>query len=676
MALSMPRRVGAGLAAGAVVAGVTVAAATASAAVSSGPGPLVPVQAGMTAGALPGGTPFGTTPASTPETVSFVLRGKNLGQLEAAVSQGQFHSGNFLSVGQFASQYGQPETAAALVSYLAKFGITAKTYADQVDVTATGTAGQFDSALSVTQQQYHVPALRGSDGNGSVPAQTVHAVTGAPRLPASIAANVLSVLGLTNYSAFTSQASHAVTQGLKTTAGAAPADNPAACQAATGLPEACHLPSDFASRYGLTPLYGKANGSGQTIAIVTLAALDQGAPQYFWQNVAGVPDTGRTVTVNNVDGGPGAPGGGSNETDLDVEQSGALAPGANVVVYQAPNTDYGFADTYFAAASDNTASTVSASWAESETYLAWSVADHIESPGYAPAFDEAFLELAAQGQSNFAASGDWAAYTGTADLGTTSPSVAVSADSPYVTAAGGTTLPWSATFKNSSTGATANISVPAERTWAWDYLWQPFATLHGKSYAAQALSMIIGSGGGYSSIETRPSYQDEVPGIGRYNAINYLTPTNDVTEPGTSMVEPTSFTVNPAPTVTSGSSSGRAVPDVSADADPYTGYLLYAPSLSSSVGAGWGGTSFVAPQLNGSTAEIDSYLGHRIGLWNPAIYALAAGGHSPFTPLNAVGAASNNLLYTGGGPGSLYNPGSGLGTPDLGKLAAELASRS
>ena len=34
-------------------------------------------------------------------------------------------------------------------------------------------------------------------------------------------------------------------------------------------------------------------------------------------------------------------------------------------------------------------------------------------------------------------------------------------------------------------------------------------------------------------------------------------------------------------------------------------------------------TSFVAPQLNASAAVIDSALGHRTGLWNPAIYAIA-----------------------------------------------------
>ena len=63
----------------------------------------------------------------------------------------------------------------------------------------------------------------------------------------------------------------------------------------------------------------------------------------------------------NLDGGPGAPSdaAGSGETDLDVEQSGGIAPDANVIVYQAPNTDNGFADGFFQAASQNIAGSVS-----------------------------------------------------------------------------------------------------------------------------------------------------------------------------------------------------------------------------------------------------------------------------------------------------------------------------
>jgi kumamolisin len=673
MARSVRLRLWAGLAVGAVVAAVPVAATAANA--SSGPGrnTLVRVTPGISAATVPGAVPFGTTPATTPETVSFVFKEQNLGQLEAAVTSG---IKNYLSVGQFAREHGaNPALISALKSYLGQFGITTSADADNVDVVANGTAGEFDKALSVTQKQYKVPELRGRDGSVTVRAQTIHGTAQDPELPAYIADNLVAVLGLTNYSPFGSQTEHVDSSVLKKQSSSSDS-----CLALTGLPDACNLPSNFASDYGLSKLYDKgADGAGQTVAIVTLAALDPGAPQYYWKNIAGIPATGRTVNVDNVDGGPGAPSdaSGTGETDLDVEQSGGLAPGANVIVYQAPNTDYGFADAFFDAASQNVASTVSASWLESETYLQATIAGGQESPGYQAAFDEAFLEMAAQGQSGFIASGDWAAYTAAVDLGTTNLSVGSSPDSPYITAAGGTTLPWSGTLTGSAGSAT--VDVPSQRTWGWDYLWQPVATASGESLVDSAESQVTGSGGGFSTIEQRPSYQDDVPGIGKYDAVQYLTPTDYSKVTGTNLVEPTDWSFNPTPRVTSGYSGGRAVPDLSTDADPYSGYLLYEPSAvpigDPALQGGWGGTSFVAPQLNGSTAVIDSYLGHRVGLWNPSIYAFATSGKSPFTPLNAVGTSNDNIYYTGN-PGSVYNEGSGLGFPNLSKLATDFASES
>jgi kumamolisin len=662
MIRSIRLRVWVALAAGAV------AAASASASYAAGSEPLVAVTPGINAANVPGASPFGATPPSTPETVSFIFRIQNVQELEAAVTRG-FR--DYLSVGQFASEYGaDPSVIAALRGYLAQFGITTTTYADNLDVVAQGTAGEFDQALSVTQQQYFAPAVVGRDGRTKIPAQTFHGTERSPQLPAFIATNLVAILGLTNYGPFGSQLVQVNTNLVKPQSG-----NSSYCLGLTGLPDACHLPSDFAARYGLKALYQNgADGAGQTLAIVTLAALDPGAPQYFWQNVAHIKITNRTLTVDNIDGGPGAPSdaSGSGETDLDVEQSGGLAPGANVIVYQAPNTDAGFADAFFTAASQNIAGTVSASWVESETYLQYVIGAGEEAPGYAAAFDEAFLEMAAQGQSGFIASGDWGAYTAQIDLGSTNLSVAVSADSPYITAAGGTTLPWSGTL--SSTTGTAAVNVPAERTWGWDYLWQPIATVTGEPLATVAESSVTGSGGGFSTIESMPSYQYDVPGIGEYFAVQYLTPIDFLTAPGSNLVEPTQWSFNATPPVSHGYSTGRALPDVSADADPYTGYLLYEPSFAGVdqplIQGGWGGTSFVAPQLNGSAAVINSYLGHRVGLWNPAIYAFATSGNSPFTVLSVVGTGNDNIYFTGN-PNSVYNEGSGLGVPNLTRLALD-----
>ena len=333
---------------------LAVMAGPASAASSPGPNTPEKVASGINVAALPGATVFGNTPADTPETVSFVLRERNINALKASVTLGVR---NYLSVSQFASIYGQSKAnISALTSYLAHFGITTDVYADNVDVVATGTAGEFDSALSVTQKQYDVPAQPGRGGLSGIPAQdNIHGNVQAPLLPYRLSNFVLAVLGLSNYGPYANHATKPLTSLLKPQAGSSNY-----CLATFGLSNGCHLPSDFASMYNLKGLYNKgATGAGRTVGIVTLAALDPGAAPYFWSNIAHVNRTG-SLTVDNIDGGPGAPSvaTGSDETDLDVEQSGALAPGANVNVYQAPNTDPGFADAFFTAASQNIADSV------------------------------------------------------------------------------------------------------------------------------------------------------------------------------------------------------------------------------------------------------------------------------------------------------------------------------
>jgi subtilase family serine protease len=634
-------------------------------------GGWAPVAQGASPANMPGSSVFGTTPASTPETVSFILDEQNKGQLETSVQRGV---NNFLSVSQFAQQYGQSSSNIhALTTYLSKFKITSTVYADNVDISTTGTAGEYDAALSVQQDQYHVPAYPGHNGHEGTPAQSVHGPTTAPELPSQLASFVLAVLGLSNYAPFSSDAVHA-----NTTVTAADQKSSNSCVALSGLPDACNTPANFESNYGLKSIESNDAGSGQTLAIVTLAALDQGAPQYFWQSVLGMPSTGRSVTVENIDGGPGAPSnaGGTGETDLDVEQSGAIAPGANVIVYQAPNSDPGFADSFFTAASQNIAGSVSTSWGESETYLASVVAQGEETSAYLAAFDEAFLELAAQGQATFDAAGDAGAYDATRDLGTTNLSVDTSSDSPYITAAGGTTLPWNGTVQGPAgtpnASAFVTIKVNQQRAWGWDYLWPAFATWENLSLADAAESNAIGGGGGFSLDEQTPSYQQGVPGTNSFQGVEYLTPIDYSNASG--IVEPTEWNFNPTPSVQRGSGSGRAVPDVSADADPFTGYLLYSPSFAQAGGAplegSWGGTSFVSPQLNGSAAVIDATVGHRVGFWNPSIYNFATSNNSPFTPLNQAGTSNDNIFYTGN-PGTIYNEATGLGIPNLAALARD-----
>jgi len=638
---------------------------------------------------IPNATVFGSTSSNTPEQVSFILQEQNVNQLENQVEQGFNH---FLTTAQFAQYFGQSQSNInALRSYLGGFNISTTVYPDNVDVSASGTAGEFDAALSVTQDNYRAPHdPNGRSSGGSF--QNFHGPTTSPQLPYRLSQFVLAVLGLTNYSPFTSQAVSRVAGSKTGTLTAKATTDPATCLAETGDNNDCNLPQDFASNYGMTQLNRHANGKGQTLAIVTLAALDPAlspnpldpsaapntwAPQDFWQGF-GINQTG-TLTVQNVDGGPGPAslGAGSGETDIDVEQAGGVAPGANIILYQAPNTDSGYADAFFQAASDNIASSISSSWGESETYVAEAVASGQETSAYQAAFDEAFLEMAAQGQSGFVAAGDSAAYD-TADAGygpdaTTALSVDIPASSPYITTGGGTTLPNSGSIPALAAGGVVSpYSVSQERAWGWDYLWPAVASSFNVSLSEAAQSNVVGTGGGFSMNEPEPSYQYGVSGTNSFNAVKYLTPTGYANTNG--IFEPTTWNFNPTPSVSHGFGTGRALPDLSADADPQSGYFAYIPSYGAAASLEiYGGTSFIGPQLNGVTAVIDSYVGHRVGFWNPSIYQFAQQWNSPFTPLQQVGTNNDNIYYTGN-PGALFNESTGLGTPNISALARDFAN--
>ena len=283
-----------------MVAAPLATASGAAASSSTGPNTPTSVPAGINAAALPGATVFGNTPSDTPETVSFVLKEQNIGSLEAQVDEGIPHS-NYLSVSQFAARYGQPASnISALTSYLAGYGITTNVYPDDVNVVATGTAGEFDQALTITEENVNVPQQKSFGGFGPVRAQRVYSPKQAPLLPYRLASFVAAILGLSDYGPFVSDVAKPSSydtpqQGSSNT-----------CLAEFGLPNGCHLPSDFASMYDLNPLYAKgANGGGQTLGIVTLATVDPGAPQHFWADISHTNRTG-SFSEDPIDGGAAA----------------------------------------------------------------------------------------------------------------------------------------------------------------------------------------------------------------------------------------------------------------------------------------------------------------------------------------------------------------------------------
>lgn len=646
------------------------------------PGTRVPVTGGVKAQTSPGATPTGPTTPYNAQALSFILKPRNSTQLfaDAESSLGT----KFLSVQQFAAEYGATqEYVHELEAYLSSYGLSDFTlYSDGLDLKAVGTTTEVDQAFAVKEENYRSRGIPGNHGMQGIRSQHFYAPTGRPTMPERLAQTIVAILGLTSYAPW-------VDQVVRTTAKPDPSSS-TSCAQLTGLPDACNTPTDFASEYDLTGLSRQGDeGQGQTIGIVTLAALNQTAPGTFWSTVLHLPRTGRTVRVITVDGGPGAPSttAGTGETDLDAEQSGALARAADVDVYQAPNTTAGFADDFYTAASQNVAGSVSCSWGESEAVVLAFGAAGLESPGYQAAFDEVFAEMAVQGQSLFIASGDAGAYADNRTTGGEWKTLGVGspADSPYATSAGGTTLPWSgaveATFGKKT--VEAHVSVSAQRAWGWDYLAHAFSTAGHIPYGTLAPGFVVGSTGGYSQLESMPGYQEGVAGTQQYEDVDYFTTTKSETDATTTFGKAyglegyrvaTTWAITANPRVSSGTGSGRAVPDLSTDADPYSGYLLYNPSANTGVAlqGGWGGTSFVAPQLNGSDAVIESAVGHRVGFWNPAIYTFATGHDSPFTPLDQSGTTNDNLYYTGSA-GTVYNAATGLGTPNLTDLARDFA---
>ena len=127
------------------------------------------------------------------------------------------------------------------------------------------------------------------------------------------------------------------------------------------------------------------------------------------------------------------------------------------------------------------------------------------------------------------------------------------------------------------------------------------------------------------------------------------------------------------------SNGNREVPDVSADADPASGYSVYCTVAASGCSSsGWitvGGTSAAAPLWAGSTALINEYLQNqqksRIGFANPVLYSLE-NATQQFPPFHDV-SSGTNLYYPAT---SGYDEASGWGSPDIYNIARDVAGGS
>jgi subtilase family serine protease len=558
--------------------------------------------------------------------------------VEAMYTPGSPQFQNFLTPDEFRQRFAATDAEAAKVTAsLSRFGLSA-TRATSTTLQVTGTPAAFEQAFSTKLHRFNVAAQAG------VASYSFRDPIVEPQIPADVGSLVHAVIGLSTRPQYRPRV-----QKLPARFGAALLE---ANGSATANTSGTLTVLDFAKLYDVKPLYDAGvRGAGKTIGIVTLAGFTPSDAFAYWRAL-GLPVSSNRITVVNIDGGPGAPSdaSGSDETTLDVEQSGGIAPAAKIIVYQAPNTDQGFLDAFAKAVDSNTADSISTSWGEWEEFI---------DPSPRRAYHEVFLQAALQGQSMFAASGDAGAYDASDNFPPPDYSLVLSVDhpaaDPLMSAAGGTTLPGRQSF-GLPNGSSFVVDIKNERAWSWDYL-VPLCTKLGLDPVACGI-FPVGGGGGVSVLFGRPFYQDALDGVQRSQPHQVLVD-NTVNPPQTILALPDRF-------------PGRNVPDISANADPDTGYSLYYTSDVGgfSVVSYYGGTSFVAPQLAGVTALLGESIHHRVGLLNFPLYLIARGRAygSNDAPIRVIKDGNNDFYQGSAG----YNPAVGLGVLDVAKFATAL----
>ncbi|HUL48167.1 MAG TPA: S53 family peptidase [Steroidobacteraceae bacterium] len=607
---------------------------------------------------------------AAPISITVALRMRSLQEAENLLvslhTPGDPQFRKFLTAEEFVARFAPTDAEVAKVTAaLGRYGLSAQR-ASALTLRVTGLAPDLERAFAVSLHSYRVAP------HGNEPGYTFHAPLSRAVIPAEIAGSLSAVVGLDNRPSLRPHLRQSVQHPR-----AAPSSG------TTINPPGLLTVADFASYYDVTPLYRQGiSGKGRTLAIVTLANLTPSDAFGYWASL-GLKVDPKRLTLVNIDGGPGAPSdaSGSIESTLDVQQSGGLAPGANIIVYLAPNTNQAFLDAFVQAAEDNRAESISTSWGNWEWFSNLEnspVTDPLtgQTTGETQAMHEQFVRAAIQGQSLFAAAGDGGAYDVNNDTGcvgpydptqtiscTTTLTVDYPASDTAMSAAGGTTLPGIQGFcLNAGCTDVFEINVPQERVWGWDYL-TPLCEVLGFDPVSCGI-FPGGGGGGVSVMFPRPIYQYLVPGVQRSQPAQEWQSTPTLAAAlgvvGTSYNLPANY-------------PGRNVPDVSFNADPETGYIIpYTSDVSGfSVQAFYGGTSFVAPQLNGLTALFGQETHQRLGLMNFELYGLvlsqqAYGGRH--APLRAI-AYGDNWFYQGSHG---YNPAAGVGVMDVANFAKAL----
>ena len=343
----------------------------------------------------------------------------------------------WITSADFLTQFAPSQTDIdAVRQQLESHGLTIQRVSDnRVLVQATGTVAQIEKAFAIDINIYQLGA------------ETHFSNDRNPSVPSSLRDVVESVTGLTSL-----ETMHHASEFE---------ESPAATIVYTPLEIATIY--NFPSR--LNTFHGKTiyDGKGITIAIATAYTYLTSDVDYFWTYYTAIKRTG---TVSNVCVN-GCTSTLDYEPTLDVEWSGAQAPGANLLVYETPSSLFSdMSLMYSQIASDNSAQVVSISWGACESITGTSVMK---------TEDASFAQMASEGMTIFTGSGDGGAYgyQYSTPCDETKPKLQIGfpASDPNVTAVGGTTL-----------NATAQYKYKSESAWTY-------------------------SGGGVSSYFAKPSWQ-------------------------------------------------------------------------------------------------------------------------------------------------------------------------
>lgn len=337
-----------------------------------------------------------------------------------------------------------------------------------------GTPQQLQQAFGVQLGSYQMP-------DGGPIKRGCH---GKPTLPSDISSSVVAVLGLDQR----------------------PVARPHFRRLAAAAAATSYTPLQVGELYGFP---STADGTGQTVAIIELGGGYTASDFTQYMQSLGITKIPK-VEVVSVAGGTSQPGGDADgEVMLDVEVIGALAQGASIAVYFAPNTDQGFYEAISQAAHDSARnpSVISISWGGPEDSWASTTLAAMES---------ALQDAVTLGVTVTAASGDSGSTDGESDG---QQHVDYPSSSAYVLACGGTKLigsgskvssevVWNELAKNEGAtggGVSASFALPS---------WQASTKVPGgaKGSSGRGVPDVAGNADPETGYQVRVGGQDQVIG--------------------------------------------------------------------------------------------------------------------------------------------------------------------